>query len=139
MAITKAERARREKEKCEAAWRAEEERVRRLGDLFDSLPACWQKDALKEKMSDQIIEYYNHCKWSEGDAILQFLPNDYAHALLDWYFDDDNPNSTFPPTPAASQDEVAQPGQVQGEPQSPSGTDGLNPEQAPASLRLVHS
>lgn len=104
-----------------------------LGDLFESLPACWQKEALKEKMSDQIIELYNNCKWTEGDAILQFLPNDYAKQLLDWYFHDDDASTSFPPKAAAGEDENSQPREVQSEPQGTIGTDGEHPVEANAS------
>lgn len=106
-----------EREKREAEWRAEEDRVRKLGDLFSALPACHQRDALQEAMSDRVIELFNAAKFQEGDAIIEFLPNDYARQLLDWYFDGDA-QAPFPPETAAGQDEDTKPGQVQGEPQS---------------------
>lgn len=93
---TKAERSRKERESREAAWKAEEERVRKLGDLFNALPDCPQKAALLEGMTDRIVDLYNNAKWEEGDAIIEFLPNDYARSLLDWYFDED-PAAVFTP------------------------------------------
>lgn len=112
-----------ERERREAEWRAEEERVRKLGDLFSALPDGPAKVALHAAMSDRVIDLYNDAKFEQGDAIMEFLPNDYARRLLDWYFDEDGPTS-FPPEATAGEYENPQSGQVQGEPQVPERTDG---------------
>lgn len=87
--MTKAERAKKERDERNAAWAAEAERVRRLGDLFDALPDSPQKSALLAAMTDRITDLYNNVRFEHGDVLLEFLPNDYARQLLDWYFDDD--------------------------------------------------
>lgn len=120
-----------EREKREAAWKAEQERVRKLGNLFEALPDGPQKAALQEALSDRVIELYNNVRFEEGDAILEFLPNEYARKLLDWYFDEDGPTS-FPPETTASEDEDSQSRQIQSEPQGDRRAHGLDTEQAPA-------
>lgn len=85
---------RKERAQREAEVAAENERVMRLGNLFSALPDCPEKLAFREAMGDRVVELYNHVRWEEGDAILEFLPNDYARRLLDWYFDED-PNAVF--------------------------------------------
>jgi hypothetical protein len=121
--ITKAERARAERAEREAAWEAEQARVRALGDLFTALPEGHQKAALLDAMTDRVIQLYNEVKHEQGDAILEFMPNDHARDLLDWYFDEDGPD-TFTPKAATADYEITQPGQVQGGAQQPGGTDG---------------
>jgi hypothetical protein len=112
----------KERERRKAEWRANEDRVRKLGDLFSALPACPEKEALWAAMADRIIDLFNESKFEEGDAVLEFLPNDYARQLLDWYFDDDENSPQTAPSPP-SQHEAAQPGQVQSEPQEPGRSD----------------
>lgn len=98
MGMTKEQRAARDRAEREAAWEANEARVKALGDLFAALPEGDHKAALLAAMTDRVIELYNDVKFEQGDAILEFLPNDYARALLDWYFDDDGPDTfTAPP------------------------------------------
>lgn len=92
MGLNAAQRKARDRAEREAAWAAEEERVRKLGELFETLPESPERDALLLAMSDRIIDLYNEAKFEQGDAILEFLPNDYAYRLLDWYFDEDAPN-----------------------------------------------
>ena len=111
-----------EREQREAEWKANEERVRALGDLFSALPDGSAKTALWTAMADRIVDLYNNVRMAEGDAILEFLPNDYARKLLDWYFHDDA-KAPFPTPPTTGEHENPQPGQVQGEPQQPSGSD----------------
>jgi|SRR5262245_60108605 len=137
MGLSNAERKRRERERRQAKWMAEEERVRKLGELFEALPDCPQKAALKEAMTDRIIDLYNNVRWQEGDAILEFLPNDYARRLLDWYFDEDE-NASFPAEAAASEHDASQSGQIQGEPQSDQRPDGEHSIEAPAELSESH-
>lgn len=120
---TIAQRNRQERERREAEWNAEQERVRKLGELFEALPDGPPKAGLQEAMSDRIIDLYNNVRFEEGDAILEFLPNDYARKLLDWYFDEDGPTS-FPTETPAGKDEDHQPGQVQSEPQIPERANG---------------
>lgn len=93
----KAARFKEERERREAEWAAENDRVRKLGELFEAIPDGHQKEALKDAMIDRIIYLYNNVRFEEGDAILEFLPNDDARRLLDWYFDEDGPE-TFPGT-----------------------------------------
>lgn len=92
MGMTKAERAKAEKAEREAAWEAEQARVKALGDLFSALPEGHQKAALLDAMTDRIIDLYNNVKHEQGDVLLEFLPNDYAQRFLDWYFDEDAPD-----------------------------------------------
>lgn len=61
-------------------------------------------------MSDRVIELFNSAKFEQGDAILEFLPNEYARSLLDWYFDETNSaqapsvrKTMTAPTPAHTQ------------------------------------
>lgn len=122
MGLTKAQRAATEKAEREAAWEAEQARVKALGDLFTALPEGHQKAALLDAMTDRVIELYNNAKHEQGDAILEFLPNDYARELLDWYFDENGPD-TFTPKAATADYEITQPRQVQSEPQQPCGAD----------------
>lgn len=96
---TKVEKAKQEKAEREAAWEAEQARVKALGDLFAALPDGHQKAALLDAMTDRIIDLYNNVRFEEGDAILEFLPTGHARELLDWYFDEKGPD-TF--TPALS-------------------------------------
>ncbi len=110
MGQTKAERARKERERREAEWQAEQERVRKLGDLFDALPDGPQKTALKEAMTDRIIDLYNHNELEKGDILLEFLPNDYARKFLDWYFDENGPPTFSEELP--SEDRTASPAGV---------------------------
>ncbi len=86
--MNKSERAKQERAEREAAWEAEQARVRALGDLFSALPEGHQKDALLAAMTDRIIDLYNNVKFEHGDVLLEFLPNDYAERFLDWYFDE---------------------------------------------------
>lgn len=119
MGITKAERKRLERERLDAEWKAEEARVRALGDLFSALPDCSQRDALQEAMTDRIIDLYNNVKFEQGDAILEFLPNDYARAFLDWYFDEDasaTPPLVRPLIRCGEGDPASDPGLVAGSP-----------------------
>lgn len=111
-----------EREEREAAWRANEERVRKLGELFSALPNGRAKTGLWVAMAERIVDLYNNVRMEEGDAILEFLPNDYARKLLDWYFHEDE-DAPFPSPPAAGEHEDSQPGQVQGEPQQPGRSD----------------
>lgn len=106
MGTTKAERAARDKAEREAAWEAEQARVTALGDLFTALPEGHSKAALLGAMTDRIIDLYNHLKFEQGDAILEFLPNGYARALLDWYFDDSGPDTFECPPEFAEQPDV---------------------------------
>lgn len=96
MGITKEQRAAREKAEREAAWEAEQARVKAFGDLFSALPEGHQKAALLDAMTDRIIDLYNQTKMEHGDVLLEFLPDDYAQEFLRWYFDDDGPD-TFTP------------------------------------------
>jgi hypothetical protein len=125
----KADRAKREKAERESAWEAERARVKALGNLFTSLPECHHKAALLDAMTDRIIHLYNERKHEQGDAILEFLPNDYARELLDWYFDENGP-ATFTPSSASSEYEIAVEGQIQGGAQQPIGADGQHPVEA---------
>lgn len=93
MGVTKEQRATRDRAEREAAWKAEEERVRKLGELFEALPESPEKALLLAGMTDRIIELYNAAKFEHGDAILEFLPNDYAYRFLEWYFDEDQPDT----------------------------------------------
>lgn len=113
-----------EQEAADARWMAEEARIQKLGDLFSALPDGGAKTALLDAMTDRVIELFNGAKFAEGDAILEFLPNDHAKRLLEWYFDDNNANTTFPPTSAPSEHETAQPRQVQSKPQVEEWPDG---------------
>lgn len=131
--MNKAARTARDKAEREAAWEAEQARIKALGDLFASLPEGHQKAALLDAMTDQIIHLYNECKHEQGDAILEFLPNDYAHELLDWYFDENGP-ATFTPSSASSEYEIAVEGQVQGGTQQSSGPDGQYSVEAHAEI-----
>lgn len=133
MGLTKEQRAARDKAEREAAWEAEHARVRALGDLFSSLREGHQKAALLDAMTDRIIDLYNHTKMEHGDVLLEFLPNDYAQELLDWYFDENGPD-TFTPSSAAAEYEITQPGEVQGGAQQPSGANGQHPIEAHAEI-----
>jgi hypothetical protein len=117
----------REREEQEAKWIANEQRVKALGNLFSALPRCPEVTALHAAMSDRIIDLYNEMRFEEGDAILEFLPNEYARKLLDWYFHE---TDTFPSPSTAGEHEAAQQGTVQSEPQQPCGADGQRPRKA---------
>lgn len=131
--MTKAQRAARDKAEREAAWEAEQARVRALGDLFSALPEGHQKAALLDAMTDRIIQLYNEAKHEQGDAIVDFLPNDHARELLDWYFDENGP-ATFTPSSASSEYEIAQPGEVQSGTRQPCGADGKHPVETHAQI-----
>lgn len=131
--LTKAERENRANVARQAAWDAEQERVRKLGELFKALPEGHQKAALLDAMTDRIIDLYNNVKFEEGDTILEFLPNDHASELLDWYFDENGP-TTFTPSSATSEYEITQPREVQGRTQQPCRADGQHPVQADAEI-----
>jgi hypothetical protein len=111
MGMTKAQKA--EHEKREAEWHANEARVRHHGDLFAALPDGAAKDALLAAMTDRVIDLYNNVRMPEGDAIVEFMPNDYAHQFMDWYFFDEDRNSVFPPQASSGQDDTAEQTQVQ--------------------------
>lgn len=129
--MNRAARAKQERGEREAAWEAEQARVKALGDLFAALPEGHQKAALLDAMTDRIIHLYNECRHEQGDTILEFLPNDYAHELLDWYFDENGPD-TFSSKTATADYEITQPREIQGGTQQPSGPDGQHSEQADA-------
>lgn len=131
MGTTKAERAARDKAEREAAWEAEQARVRALGDLFSALPEGHQKAALLDAMTDRAIDLMNSAKHEHADVLIEFMPNDHARDLLDWYFDENGPD-TFTPKAATADYEFTQPREVQGEPQQPGGSDGQRSEQADA-------
>lgn len=98
MGLTKEQRKAKADAERIAAWQAEEDRVRKSGELFEDLPEGPAKSALMMGITDRIITLYNEARFEEGDAILEFLPNAYARALLDWYFEDDGPDTfTVPP------------------------------------------
>ena len=126
-----------ERERREAEWLAEQERVRLLGCLTEALPAGEPKRAMLTGMRDRIIDLYNASRFEHGDVLLEFMPNDYARKLLDWYFPDDDAETSLSPEAPAIEDEDTQPGQVQGEPQQPSGSDGYDPGQANAEIVAV--
>jgi|GEM_PF-6551883 len=84
-ALTKSQ----ERAKRQAEWDAEQARVEALGNLFSALPDCTARHALMAAMIDRIWALYNECRLEEGDAILEFLPNDEARKLLDDYFSDE--------------------------------------------------
>jgi hypothetical protein len=137
-ALSKAEQERIARD---AKWEAERLRVKALEDAFGAVPDGPEKAALLSVMTDRVVELYNNVRMTEGDAILEFMPNDYAQALLDWYFNED-PNAIFTPPPPPAEHEAAQPGQVQGGPQAGGGSDGLrcieaDPEQKACRLSFV--
>jgi hypothetical protein len=121
----------------DAAWQAEQERVRKLGDLFYALPAGAQKIALQKAMRDRIIDLYNECRLEQGDAILEFLPNEFARKLLDWYFPDDDAQTSQPPPPTPIEDEATESRKVQDQPQSPIRADGDGPSEADAEIVAI--
>lgn len=129
-ATAKAHKAEREAQ--ERAWNAEQARVEALGNLFSALPAGPEKTALLLAMRDRIIDLYNNVRMEEGDAILEFLPNDFARELLDWYFWDENPASAAPPP--TGEYEAPQQGQVSSGSQQPCGTDGQHSSEADAEI-----
>lgn len=133
MGITKEQRAARDKAEREAAWEAEQARVRALGDLFTALPEGHQKAALLDAMTDRVIDLLNNVKTEHADVLIEFLPNDHARELLDWYFDENGP-ATFTPSSASSEYEITQPGEVQGGAQQPSGADGQHSVEAHAEI-----
>lgn len=130
---SRAERIKREREAREAAWLAEEARVRRLGLLFEALPNCQPKNALLAAMTDRIIDLYNEAQLERGDVLLEFLPNKDAHALLDWYFDE-NAIPTFTPPSATDEHEAPQQGQVSDSAQQPGGANGKHLSEADAEV-----
>lgn len=111
-----------ERRQREAEWQAAEARRTARGDMFSALPDCAAKAVLWAEMVDRCVELFNASKFEEGDAILEFLPNDYARKLLDWYFDHNDENPPFPTPPTPAEYEAAQPGQIQDQPQQPGGT-----------------
>lgn len=119
-----------ERERREAEWAAEQERVRLLGCLTEAIPAGPAKRALLTAMRDRIIDLYNASRFEHGDVLLEFMPNDYARKLLDWYFPDDDAETSLTPEAPAIEDETTQPGQVQSEPQQPRRSDGHDPGEA---------
>lgn len=132
--VTKAERAKQERQEREAAWAAEQERVRRLGDLFDALPNGPQKLALLEAMTDRLVDLYNNVKLEHGDVLLEFMPNAYAREILDWYFDDEERALPCPTYSPPSEHEASQQGEVPGQPQQPGGSVGQHPSEAHAEI-----
>jgi hypothetical protein len=127
--VTKA--AKQERERREAEWAAERSRVLCQGAIFEAIPNGQEKDALKVAMTDRAVWLFDNCRYEEGDALLEFLPNDWAQQLLGWYFDEDG-TAPHPAEASAGKDEDAKRGQVQGEPQSPGRPDGEHPIQADA-------
>lgn len=115
MGITKADRAARDKAEREAAWEAEQARVRALGDLFSAVPEGPQKVALLGAMTDRVIELLNECRHEQADILIEFLPNDIARRLLDWYFDEDAPN-VAPDFQRPARDEHGSPAGPSGQP-----------------------
>lgn len=127
--LTKAEKDRKA---MDASWEAERLRVKALEDAFAALPNSPAKTALLGVMTSRVIELYNASKFEEGDILLEFMPRHDAMALLDWYFDDPDPDSIFtPPTPPAEH-EAAQPGQVQDRPQGCGGPHRIGAGEADA-------
>lgn len=139
MGLTAAQRRAKERAERHAAWEAEEKRIREQGDLFEALPEGHQKAALLDAMISRIIHLWNNAKFEYGDAILEFLPNNYARELLDWYFDENGPD-TFTPKAATAEYEITQPRKVQSEPQESGGTNGQYPEQENAEddMNVLH-
>lgn len=129
--VNKAERAKAEKAKREAAWEAEQARVKALGDLFSALPEGHQKAALLDAMTDRAIALMNSAKHEHADVLIEFLPNDHARDLLDWYFDENGPD-TFTPKAATADYEITQPGEIQGGAPQQGGPDREHSEQADA-------
>lgn len=112
-----------EHERQRLEWEAEQDRVQSQGNLFSAIPNSPEKTRLLSVMVYRTINLYNECRYQEGDAILEFLPNDLARELLDWYFDD-NAQDPFAPKTAAIENENPQQGEIQSEPQQPSGANG---------------
>lgn len=56
--------------------------------LFSALDPCPAKDRLLKTMEDRIIWLLDNCRHEEADALLEFVPEDAAAALLDEYFAD---------------------------------------------------
>lgn len=127
---SRAERDKQEREARDAAWHAEAERVRKLGDLFDALPNGPQKLALLEAITDRITDLYNNVKYEHGDVLLEFLPSAYAKELLDWYFDDEERALPCPTYTPASQHEAPQQGEISCQPQQPGGAVRKHPSEA---------
>ena len=76
----------REKEEREMAYAANEARIAAQRALFVALPASPEKDALKAAMLDRAWCLIDSGKGEEADAILEFLPEADAVALIDEYF-----------------------------------------------------
>jgi hypothetical protein len=119
------------REKREREWLDEQARVQRSGAMFEALPTCAAVEALKVVMTDRIVWLYDRGRMEEGDAILEFLPNNWAMQLLDWYFDEDG-KVPHPAQAAAGEDENNKSRQIQDGTQNPIGPDGKRPEQAHA-------
>lgn len=120
----------KEREEREAEWRANEERVREQERLWGAIPEGPEKHALLLAMTDRAVELMNNVKFEEADAILEFLPRAWVLQLYEWYFHDDDGKVPHPADAPPSQDEAAQQGQVQGEPQLPERPDGERPIEA---------
>lgn len=110
----KSKTANRERAEREAAWEAERARVRALGDLFSAVPEGPQKGALLGAMTDRVIELFNECRDEQADILIEFLPNDIAQRLLDWYFDEDAPN-VAPDFQRPARDERSSPAGIAGQ------------------------
>lgn len=95
MYLTKKQK--QERAERDAVWQANEDRMALQCWLFEELPDGTQKDALQMAMRDRIITLYNECRFEEGDAILEFLPNAFARKLLDWCFPDEDEQTPQPP------------------------------------------
>jgi hypothetical protein len=130
--------AKREKERAEAEWRANEERVNGYSALFNALPDGFAKVALLDAMTDRVIDLFNNVRMEEGDSILEFMPNEHARSLLDWYFHDEDPNSVFTPKAPDCSHEGVEQGQVQGGAQDEVRPNGLGVVEADAEREAAH-
>lgn len=81
---------RRAEEAQRAAERAADDEI---GLLIETMPPSTAWAELRAAFRDRVLRYYDAGRMEEGDAVLQFLPNDEAQALLDEYFLDPDPKS----------------------------------------------
>ncbi len=66
---------------------ANEKRVSQQRALFDALDGCAAKDRLLHMMRQRVFDLLNECRVDEADAILEFMPEQEADAILSDFFE----------------------------------------------------
>ncbi len=88
MVKVKKETAReRQLRKQREAWDAENRRIEIQRRLFAAMDPCPAKDRLLVVMRERVIWLLDNCRTEEADAVLEFMPEPEATAILDEWFE----------------------------------------------------